>query len=152
MEDKDDPVLAYWKWLMTLPAPFQWPWDDFQKRDNDRRAVHYSFPYTVIIESGADELKEMEEWCWAEFGPKNGKCKREVCWTAEEALEYKESVFLLGLQMEDYKPPHTGEHKHTGSWTTVWALKTSYDDGFCEFCFKNPEEAVFFKFTFGFDT
>lgn len=152
MRDRDDPILAYWKWLMTLPSPWQWPWDDYSKQDIKRQETHNQFPYIITIESDADNLFNMEEWCWDEFGPKHGKCKREACWKLERNVQYKDSVYLLGLQIEDYIPPHTGEHNHTGDWTTVWALKTSYDDGFCDFCFKKTEHAVLFKFIFGLDT
>lgn len=151
MGDSDDPILAYWKWMMTLPTPWQWPWDDYQKKDKNRKEIHNKFPYTITLEANTDKLFDMEQWCWDKFGPKSGKCEKEECWhDAETNLKYNDSVFLLGLQTEDYIPPDSGEHKHDGDWTTVWALKTSYEAGFCDFCFKYNDQAVFFKLTFGF--
>ena len=145
MGDRDDPVLAYWKWLMTLPMPWQWPWDDFSKREDDRRLIHDAFPNVVTIEQSTDELIKLEEWCWQEFGQKNGTCRRKVCGPIEEAEP------SLKPHEQHYLSPKKNLHTHTGTWTTVWALKTSYEDGFCDFCFYNSEDAVFFKLTFGFN-
>lgn len=151
MGEKDDPVIAYWKWLMTLPMPFQWPWDDFQQRSQDRQRTHYLFPYIVTIEASTEELRSMENWCWSEFGPKDGQCSNEGCWHSEGSVEYIDSPILTGLSLDDWQPVNSGLHKHTGEWTSVWALKTSYVDGFCDFCFKKSDQAVYFKFNFGFD-
>lgn len=38
-----------------------------------------------------------------------------------------------------------GKHSHWGVWTSIFFLKTGYDYGYCDFCFKNVEDAVYFK-------
>lgn len=39
--------------------------------------------------------------------------------------------------------PH--EHSHKGIWTTIFLVKTGYDYGYQDFCFKNEEDAIYFK-------
>lgn len=137
----DDPLLAYWKWLLTLPLPYQWPYEDFSKRQTARAEIHQAFPFVVTLEKDSDELEYLEQWCKDEFGPKHGTCTDKLCW-------YENSFNLFYSSSADNKDL---THFHSGNWTTVWALKTSYYDGFCDFCFKLSKDAVYFKFTFGFD-
>lgn len=146
---ESDPITAYWKWLMTLPLPFQWPWEDFSSRQKNRTQTHIMFPFIVTIEGNTDALQHFEEWCWVEFGPKNGPCKKTTCWENDKKINY-DSNSIFSVMLDDHIEP-TNSHDHNGQWTTVWALKTTYEDGFCDFCFKKAEDAVLFKFTFGFD-
>ena len=37
------------------------------------------------------------------------------------------------------------DHSHKGTWTTLYLCKTGYDYGYQDFCFKNEEDAVYFK-------
>ncbi|NJO62889.1 MAG: hypothetical protein HC836_33110 [Richelia sp. RM2_1_2] len=138
----NDPVTAYWRWLLTLPVIHQWPHEDFHKRDAARTQTKAVFPHVVTLERSEEELSYLEQWCWAEFGPKHSICGDQSCWYEPQDCN---STFT---QLPDSNSMLN--HFHMGEWTTVWALKTTYNDGFCDFCFKLPEQAVYFKFTFDF--
>ena len=147
MASGDDPMILYWKWLMTLPIPFRWPWEDFDKRETERKQIHVSFPFVVTIEATADDLHDLEKWCGREFGQKHGECDNNACWD-NHPIEYVDSLFAHNTYDTDVEPVKSGKHRHIGTWTTVWALKTSYEDGFCDFCFKDSSDAVYFTLTF----
>ncbi len=151
MGNGDDPVLKYWEWLLTLPLPYQWPWDDFTKRTNERDQTHRKFPYVVTIDSNKESIDNMVDWCWEEFGPKSGECNRKECWENGTKVEYAQPRLLVGIPYETRYMQAKHIHNHLGDWALVWALKTTYEDGFCDFCFKHADQAVFFKFMFGFD-
>ena len=38
-----------------------------------------------------------------------------------------------------------GDHSHWGIWTSFFICKTNYDYGYEDYCFKNLEDAFYFK-------
>lgn len=55
---------------------------------------------------------------------------------------------IIGKHFEMIKtvggqPPD--DHFHTGTWTYHFVMKTGYDYGYEDYCFKNHEDAVYFK-------
>ena len=43
------------------------------------------------------------------------------------------------------RPDKPEEHSHKGIWTGYFVVKTGYDYGYQDYCFRNPEDAFYFK-------
>jgi len=73
------------------------------------------FPHAVVLQVAFPELDFANRWCWQQFGPADGECY-------EAQSEYPACRLRT-------------EHRHAGTWRTIWLEKTDYDFGFNEWCF-----------------
>jgi hypothetical protein len=63
----------------------------------------------------------------------------------EEWRECGDRIIGDHFAMVEDHPDAPGDHSHKGRWKTVWLRKTGYDYGYQDYCFKNAEDAMFFK-------
>ena len=49
------------------------------------------------------------------------------------------------FEMLKHRKDAPGEHSHWGVWRAYFVTKTGYDYGYQDFCFKNLEDAFYFK-------
>jgi hypothetical protein len=89
-----------------------------QSRERDERLRQFPFP--VMLEFAYPELDFAIRWCWQRFGPMDGDC-------TQKSSEYRICC--------DETP-----HRHAGTWTTHWFVKTEYNFGFCEWYFSNQAD------------
>lgn len=49
------------------------------------------------------------------------------------------------FEMAEARLDAPGEHSHWGIWTTFYICKIGYDEAYQDYCFKNVEDAFYFK-------
>lgn len=164
----------YLKGLLKLDPKYRWPIPQVKAGAAERKKVHKKFPYVVTIENDHYTLDDIEGWCNRMFGHENGKCNWIGCvdsyerWYNESGLEdqldceldasdkkygrrSKKGKEMSTKLIEDHfamvktKKDAPKEHNHIGTWRTFYIVKTGYDYGYEDFCFKNKAEAIHFK-------
>ena len=158
---------SYLEQLKTFDESYQWPLEGYNKRLPERLKVHEEFPYVITypgLYCSGGMLDEMEKWCRETFGDRHGKCNWRGCdfnwerWHEETGLEdllYEqldqckdgESGNIIDRHIEKYQHhiDAPGNHSHKGIWTSFFVVKTGYDYGYEDYCFKNQGDAVYFK-------
>lgn len=157
----------YIKHLKTLDPKFQWPLERYQNSLLSRSQIHKSFPHVVTCQGHYGEglkLNIMEDWCREKFGHSDGKCNWSKCemgweyWYNKMDFESQLEIQLVSCKeherdqiIEDHfdmiekHPDQPQEHYHVGVWVPFFVMKTGYDYGYQDFCFKNLEDLIYFK-------
>jgi len=117
----------------------------------------------------------MVDWCREQFSDMYGECDWDDCdlgwekWHDNIGLQgqldnelYDEILFDKGSELHywwrtliiethydiiktEYFPTQPGDHCHQGTWRSNFVIKTGYDYGYQDYCFKNGEDAFYFK-------
>lgn len=135
----------------------------------------FPFVVTMCGYSGAgDDLEVMETWCYNHIGLKDGICTWYECehsfdrWYDESnfndileedlsslSLKYNKNTSEYCIKssklikhhfdmiQQKYQKPEI--HNHTGDWNIHFIMKTGYDYGYQDFCFKHEHDAIHFK-------
>lgn len=120
-------------------------------------------------------LDEMDDWCHEHFGDKHGECDWRGCewdwdkWHEESGLdkhlqnelyneiehnkdsdlhsEWSSTIINVHFEIinEGYFFDQPGDHCHKGVWISRFIVKTGYDYGYQDYCFKSGEDAMYFK-------
>lgn len=141
-----------------------WVIDNYDKIKLERYKLHKKFPYVITYRGSYNLFDNINNWCREKFGDEHGKCYWDDCefsWLrwykkmgfenqleneldtnkdGDEAYKIIDNHFKI---IEDrLDTPH--DHSHKGIWATFF-LKTGYDYGYNDYCFKNIGDAVYFK-------
>lgn len=91
---------------------------------------------------GTGLRKELDELLYNEVRrPKNDDSPEYKLWDEYHDLIMDAHFDMIKNDLYD-KP---GEHCHMGTWRSFFIIKTGYDYGYEDYCFKNEEDAVYFK-------
>lgn len=75
-------------------------------------------------------------------GPRPDR-KKKRAWNKWQKITGK--IIDEHFEMIEKRIDKPGEHWHKGIWTGYFVVKTGYDYGYQDYCFKNPEDAFYFK-------
>lgn len=164
----------YMEYLKTLKPMYRWPIKDFKSKKVKRKKVHKDFPYVITVEADHYFLDDIEDWCRTMFGNYDGECNWDGCkkswetWYEETGLEKELDDELYRIRkkhgdqtskdkkisskamtkhfdMVEKREDAPKEHSHNGTWMRFYVVKTGYDYGYQDFCFKDIAAAVHFK-------
>ena len=159
----------YIEYLKNGKEDYKWPLEKLDERLVERKKVHKEMPYIVTVASDYYHLDDdVDPVLRDTFGPKHGECGWRECefsydtWHKETGLEaeLQNKLYPRVKGEEEARTDHIkehfamiekridkpGKHCHKGKWTTFWIVKTGYDYGYQDFCFKY--EVDWLKFLF----
>lgn len=147
-----DRIETYLDEVSKTDKEYHWVIDDYENSKDKRIKIHEEFPYVVTLDENWYDLRPVNKWCTDQFGLQHGLCRDSQCQYGEideEGYEklIKELIKEFGKKSLDEDPEEKWvyKHSHWGKWNGHYALKTGYDSGFCDYCFKNKEDAMYFK-------
>ena len=160
-------IEQYIEHVKTLDEKYHWIVKDYEKRLPEREQIHKKFPHVITYRGHYGEgslLDDMTNWCRQYYGNSDGKCHWRKCnlsfdvWHKNTGLEDKLEALLNNcaddegdniidnhFKMIEDRPDFPKEHCHIGVWTSFFVVKTGYDYGYEDYCFKNKEDALHFK-------
>ena len=159
----------YIEYIKTKDEQYQWPLEKIEERLIERKKVHKEMPYIVTVATDYYHLDDdVEPVCREKFGPRHGECGWRECefswdtWHIETGLRAELDAKLYPrsknkndegtkyitdhFAMIEKRIDNPGKHCHWGVWTTFWIVKTGYDYGYQDFCFKYEEDWLRFLF------
>jgi hypothetical protein len=121
--------------------------NQYEQIKDYRYSIRMLFPFVITAEGSFDSIETIEAWCSDYFGPRHGNSTK----LSKSANNIAELIRLYNLAehpMQDDVDSDFYFDYTQGSWTSFWILRAAADYFFCDFCFKEVENAVFFKLTF----
>lgn len=164
---KDRTFNEYIENIRTAEGKYKWSFERLEKLEKQlikRKKIHMEMPYIVTVESDYYWLDEVDIILRETFRDKHGECEWEECefsfdtWHIKTGLRASLNAKLSRREEDetDHIKDHfdmiekrldkPGNHSHKGIWTTFWIIKTGYDYGYQDFCFKY--EVDWLKFLF----
>lgn len=151
-------------------------WEMAMKARAERIQNDPEFPYVVTYAGDHwGLLYDLESWCRNHLGDEHGECNWDECefsfetWEQKTGLEKQLDIKLNQIKAtcddgdlrqklmsqtidEHYKMCESrldcpGDHSHRGVWKSHYVIKTGYDYGYQDFCFRNLDDAIHFKLT-----
>lgn len=96
--------------------------------------------YTWYEKNNFDE--ELDKLIDEKAGKRPAK-KKKKAW--KEWQKINDVLLDEHFKMIEERPDRPEPHSHKGIWTNYFVVKTGYDYGYQDYCFKNPEDAFYFK-------
>lgn len=166
----------YIEYIKNSEEKYQWPLEKLDERLIEREKVHKEYPYVVTVALNYYSMDDINDILREKLGDQGGECGWRECefsyatWHKETGLENQLQRKLYPLNKKqkdelairsDYITEHyamidkrldkPGKHSHWGVWTTFWIVKTGYDYGYNDYCFKHDIDwlrFLFWNFTF----
>lgn len=117
-----------------------WCREQFGERDGEcqRRECELSYEHWCKEIGFDDALDEALD----EIGPRPDKKDRKALkrWDKEYGIIVDDHFKIL-----EERTDAPDKHFHQGKWTSHFVCKIGYDEGFEDYCFKNAEDALYFK-------
>jgi hypothetical protein len=113
-----------------------------------RFSIRSLFPFVITVEGYFEEIEGLETWCKKKFGSRHGTGAK--FWWSDPTTKIAE--LIRSYNLDDHPMLDTADTDEyaeytSGSWTSFWVIHGGASYFFCDFCFKNSDDAVFFKLT-----
>lgn len=157
----------YIEYLKTMDKKFHWPIERYESQIPKRKKIHKKFPFVITYAEHYGSgclLDDISDWCREHYGDRDGECHWRKCSLSYDTWYYgnrfeeqldkqlekckkreEDGIIDAHFEMIKNRPDIPKKHHHTGIWTTFFVVKTGYDYGYEDFCFKNAEDALHFK-------